>query len=148
MARNRKKRPKIAAAPIPTKSPKIANQPPAFQGGILAWRFNAVDKAGPFPWTGLDDAVEYKEVLEKLIGFECMPENELISAGCHSIPTENLCSEAQARLVELELDDLDGLFSFRLTGKKRVFAVVRSKYVRILWYDPEHKVCPSKKKHT
>jgi hypothetical protein len=50
--------------------------------------------------------------------------------------------------VDLKLDDLDTLFSFRVTGATRVFGVVRREYLRVLWYDPDHKVCPSKLKHT
>lgn len=140
------KQPKFSIAPHPEKSPRVASPPPIFQGGILAWRFNAVDKGGAFAWTNLSDAKTYKAVVEKLVGYETMSDTDLIGAGCHSIDLENLCPEAQQRLIDIKLDDLDSLFSFRLMQKVRVFGVVRREYLRILWYDPEHEVCPSKKK--
>ena len=115
---------------------------------MLAWRFNAVDKGGPFAWTNLSDPSEYKSLIEKLAAFETMSEAELGSCGCHFIDVTDLCKEAQRRLVEIDLDDLDEIFSIRINGKVRIHCVHRPQYMRVLWYDPEHKVCPSPKKYT
>lgn len=145
---NKNKTPKLARQPNPLKAPRIANDPPAFRGSIMSWRFNAVDKGGPFSWLGFKSAEEFRETVDKLAGYETMNEASLASAGCHAIPIPSLSTDARARLVELELDDLDELFSFRITGPKRVFGVVRPKYVRLLWFDPLHQVCPSPPKHT
>ena len=142
------KQPKFAANPYPVKTPKVISAPPRFQGTILAWRFNAADQSGPFAWSSIADGETYRTVIEKLIGFETMSETDLGAAGCHAIPLGRLSSEAQRRLTEIQLDDLDDLYSFRIKGKMRVFGVVRSNYVRVLWFDPDHKVCPSKKKNT
>lgn len=142
------KQPKIGFKPHPTKTPRVQQPPPNFRGGVLAWRFNAVDKGGPFAWAKLSDALQHKLLIEKLAEFETMNEASLGSNGCHFIPTTSLCKEAQARLVEIELDDLDELYSMRVNGKVRVHCVHRPQYMRLLWYDPEHKVCPSPKKRT
>lgn len=114
----------------------------------MAWRFNAVDKAGPFAWTNLSNAAQHKSLIEKLAEFETMTEATLGSNGCHFIAVTDLSKEAQSRLVDIQLDDLDELYSMRINGKVRVHCVHRSHYMRVLWYDPEHKVCPSAKKHT
>lgn len=143
-----KKVPKIAAAPEAKKEPKIAAPPPTFRGGVIAWRFNAVDKNGPFSWLGLSDPVEYKAVIEALADIETMHEAALDARGCHFIALSKLAKVAQDRLTELKLDDLDELYSIRLNGRGRVFCVHRPKYMRVLWFDPDHQVCPSVKKHT
>ncbi|WP_372570340.1 hypothetical protein [Ruegeria jejuensis] len=141
------KHPKFAKDPIAAKAALYAH-PPSFHGAVLAWRFNAVDRGGPFAWSNLTDPAHYKAAVEKLAGFEVMSEADLSAAGCHAIPLEHLSKAAQHRLIELELDDLDALYSFRLTGKARVFGVARHHYLRVLWYDPDHLVCSSHKKHT
>lgn len=69
-------------------------------------------------------------------------------SGSHFIEIASLSKEATNRLIELKLDDLDGLFSFRIQGKPRIFCRTDSGYMDVLWWDPEHRVCPSPKKHT
>jgi len=146
---NKKNRiPKIATEPKPTKTAKIGSPAPVFQGGVMAWRFAGIDKNGPYAWTNLVDPIAHKEIIDKFSDFENMNEAALKQAGCHFIPIEKLCKDAQKRLVDIKLDDLDSLFSLRLSGETRVFCVHRPKYMRVLWYDPKHKVCPSKKKNT
>jgi len=142
------KQPKIAVEPQVNKVPKILNPPPNFRGGHIAWRFNAADKNGPFAWSKLDNPEEYKRVIERLTDFETMNERDLENGGCHAISLENLSDEAQKRLRDIQIDDIDELYSFRIRGKPRVFGVHRETYMRVLWYDPDHKVCPAPKKHT
>lgn len=66
----------------------------------------------------------------------------------HFIDIEKLSKDAQSRLEELKINDLDSLFSLRLEGTLRIFGIRKQNYLRILWIDPEHEVCISKKKHT
>ena len=64
------------------------------------------------------------------------------------IPIEHLCKEAQKRLQELNLDDLDELFRFRdgnlgrLWGRMDADGGVLVFYP--IWWDGRHQVCPSK----
>lgn len=144
----KKQVPKVGAAPVPVKKPRYFQAPPPFRGGVLAWRFNAVDKEGPFAWTNLRDPHEFKRVIEKLAEFETMSVSQLSEHGCHFVDITALSKRAQQRLMKLKLDDLDALYSLRLTARSRVFCVHRPQYMRVLWYDPEHQVCPSPKKHS
>lgn len=66
-----------------------------------------MDRGGPFAWGSLSDPGHFKALIEKLAEFETMNEAALAGSGCHFIPISNLCKEAQQRLVEIELDDLD-----------------------------------------
>ena len=62
-----------------------------------------------------------------------------------SIPVESLIPEAQARLRNLQLDDHDELFRFRLGNMERLWGVfVGGHHIfYALWWDPDHKICPS-----
>ena len=61
---------------------------------------------------------------------------------------DSLAEPAKTRLSEILLDDLDGLSRLRLSGRKRLFGVRRHNEFSILWWDPEHEVAVSVKKHT
>ena len=148
MSKGKSKKARFASEPKARKRVKIPNPPPAFRGGHIAWRFSGVDKNGPYSWAALENPAQYKSVIEALSSLETMGETELAERGCHFISTNNLSSDAKNRLVDLQLDDLDELYSFRVTGRSRVFAVHRTHYMRILWYDPDHAVCPAPKKNT
>ena len=66
----------------------------------------------------------------------------------HPIPVDQLTKEARDRLLELQIDDVDELFSLRLEGKVRVFGVRSGHVMQLLWFDFEHSICESKKKNT
>lgn len=57
-----------------------------------------------------------------------------------------MISEAQTRLEELKLDDEEELFRFRLDGTARVWGIREGRVFKILWWDPEHEICPSNKR--
>lgn len=139
------RQPKFSAAPQPEKKPKF--QDPCIEGLPLAWRFSGADRAGPFSWSIQPDA-KFREVLGKLEEFEGKNWADIIAAKSHPIAVKDLCKEAQDRLMQIKRDDLDELMSFRLTGLNRVWCVQVGNIMRALWWDPEHKVCPSAKRNT
>lgn len=55
---------------------------------------------------------------------------------------EQICEEAQLRLIDLERDDVDCVFRFRLAGKKRLYGVQQMPWFYVLWWDPEHNIYP------
>jgi len=63
----------------------------------------------------------------------------------HSVAIADIISEAQKRLIELRLDDVDQLFSLRLEGKIRIWGIRKYSFLRILWIDLKHEICPSDK---
>ena len=73
---------------------------------------------------------------------------EIAGSDHHSIPVSKLSNEAQKRLEEIKQDDIDEIFSFHLQGKPRIICIRDLSIAKLLWFDPEHKVCPSQKKHT
>ena len=48
----------------------------------------------------------------------------------------------------LQLDDNETLISLRLKGRQRVWGIRILSVLNLLWWDPEHEVFHSEKKHT
>ena len=124
----------------------------------IAWAFSAVDKEGDWGWRSQAARVWWKEILPKLQGFESMTWIKImqVSGGKakgrgtnnHFISVEDLTRKAQNRLVEINQGDVDQLFSLRLGGTKRIYGIRDRRVLKLLWYDPNHEVCPSSKFRT
>lgn len=95
-------------------------------------------------------------LLIALRNFEGMSWGEILGATngrnhntrSHHVPIENLDDEAVERLKELNLDDYDELCSLAVDGRKRVWGVINDGVYNIIWYDLNHEICESKKRHT
>lgn len=61
----------------------------------------------------------------------------------HSVKAHKIIPQAQKRLVELMLDDYDDIWRFRFDGLKRIWGIRDKHIFRVLWWDPQHKICPS-----
>ncbi|MBX9298236.1 hypothetical protein K5M33_14105 [Chromobacterium vaccinii] len=114
--------------------------------GYPSWRFSTVDRTGPFAWP-IGQEIEVK-ILAKLHQFDSMKWPTIEGDDHHFIETKRLSKEAQDRLADLKQDDVDGVFSFHFSGKRRIIGIRSGDIVKLLWWDPEHKVCVSHKKHT
>jgi hypothetical protein len=67
----------------------------------------------------------------------------------HPINVGSLSKPARDRFVELELDaGADSVFSLRLSGAERLFGIRDRWIFYLLWWDPEHLVCPAPLKYT
>lgn len=127
------------------RRPAVARTPQS--DPTISWRVGSMDVDGRWGWAGLDgDTVRL--VHQKLAAFETMTWGELTKDKSNNkqIPVGNLCSEAQQRLTELRLDDQDALWQFRLGGRQRVWGWRAADVLHLLWWDPEHEVCPSAKR--
>lgn len=108
-----------------------------------------MDMDGPFGWNALKgQGIFWQEIFPKLRDFESMTWHEVEGDRHHAISIDRLSKEARVRLEELNLDDIDEIFSLALTGRSRMLGIRDRNVFRVLWWDPDHKVCPSKKKHT
>jgi len=104
----------------------------------------------PFGWHVID-ANTLGEVRARLASFESMTWNEILYAygsPNHRVQLHRLCQDARDRLVAINQDDIDSLISLRVQGKPRVWGILDGSVLVILWWDPEHLVCPSLKKYT
>jgi hypothetical protein len=101
----------------------------------------------PFGWHVVDTAIMHF-IRSKLTNFETMSWDAILIKAKkqnHTVPIVQLCPRARNRLKELNLDDLDGLLSLRLSGTQRVWGIFSEGVMTLLWWDPDHEVCPSLK---
>jgi hypothetical protein len=106
-----------------------------------------MDFGGPFGWSRFDTAL-LLEIDGKLASFETMTWQAIKQAESHSIAVDAIAKEARDRLAEIRQEDIDEIFSLRVSGKQRIWGILDRNRLKILWWDPEHKVCPSHKKNT
>lgn len=144
-----KKKPRRKENPVPSKTPRIDTHL-STNHDILppVWRVSTIDTEGRWGWHQMDSDTVWNDIHKKIISFESMTWVEIYKGGSHEVPITDLCPQAKRRLSEIKLDDIDDLFSLRLTGKKRIWGIKDRNIFKILWWDPNHEVCPSPKRYT
>lgn len=141
------KNPKAKQQPDTSKTPRKVGFDENPNHLRPAWRVGHLEMCDPFGWHEIN-AELLAEIRQKLRDFESMKWSEILGRNNHLVDRSDLCKEARDRLEALGLDDLDQLLSLRLTGAGRVWGMLEHNVVTLLWWDPEHKVCPSYKKGT
>ncbi|MBF0552300.1 MAG: hypothetical protein HQK60_17420 [Deltaproteobacteria bacterium] len=145
-----KKRPKIKGPPpAPTKIPR-SHAGPSENNYPISWHVSLMETVDPFGWHVIQRE-KLEEVRTKLASFENKTWHEIFVQDNwrnHSIPVSDLCKEAQDRLKEIKQDDIDSLVSLRLAGTERIWGIRDRHIFKILWWDPDHEICPALKKHT
>lgn len=131
----------------PERKLKIRENPDSYFDQKPSWNFSKCDLEHT-KWTIRNSDIFF-EIIPKLISFEQRKWGDIISDKKHNhwISYEKLSKEAQDRLIEIKLY-YDALFSLRLTGTMRLFGYIENGIFYIIWYDPNHEVCPALKKHT
>lgn len=154
-----KRRPSPSSVPQPKEQPVLrgwlrglADGGPA--GSRPSWKMARLDMdhAGSWSWnmTGDDlrEIIQFLQQMERLTWTEIKAQTTGGRTGHrkhHSIAVERLCPEAQRRLRDLRLDDLDELFRFRLGARQRLWGAVNGQdgAFYVLWWDPSHQVYPT-----
>ena len=120
------------------------------------WMFDEIDRDGVFRFDINREEFKHKEFMDKMISYSNMTWDEIISqthddnkSKNHTLDYDSLSKEAKERILTLKLEqDTDRIFSFALGNKLRVIGLRENEKFHVKWYDPEHKFCPSNKKHT
>jgi hypothetical protein len=142
------KKPRVESIPSSAKNPRFEHLPKDQKNhSRLDFRTDRMDKGGLWGWNMFNGA-HLPEFLERLLHVQKLTLHDLRENGSHLVEIGNLIPEAQKRLVEIQMDDFDELFSWRITGKKRAWSIKEGTILWLLWWDPEHQICPSLKKHT
>lgn len=63
----------------------------------------------------------------------------------HWVSVKKMIRPAQQRLMALQLDDVEELFSMRLTATQRIWGIRDYNYFKMIWFDINHEICPSNK---
>jgi hypothetical protein len=95
---------------------------------------------------------EIRTLLGRIRSIETMTITEAFNYGdepgkdysIEDLPTK----AARDRLVELNYDDEDQISRLRVTGRGRLYGFRRNERFYALWWDPEHTIYPSPRKHT
>ena len=152
MARS-KNTPKVNAEFSTKKGPRMAASPSlCYLKEKLSWHVAKMDFSGQWGFGSLTE-VALKRLYTEMASYETMTWDEILKAtggrshgnNNHPIPCASLEREAQKRLCELRLDDIDELFSLRLTSTIRLWGIREGFYFKILWYDCKHEVYKIKK---
>ena len=119
------------------------------------WRLSLldVDHDGEWSWringSTLDTIVQFMIQMERLTWKQIRTQQAATTtrarARHHSQQVETLAADAQRRLSELGLDDVDELFRFRVDQKGRLWGVLSRESPRVfypIWWDDDHRVYP------
>lgn len=125
-------------------------------GKLVVWIFDNIDRAGKFAFDISRKDFKPYDIMEKLIEYSSMTWADIKrqthddgKSKHHLLDATKLSNEAMERLKSKKLEeDSDSIFSFALQNKLRIVGIRKNEYFHVLWYDPNHEVCPSKKRNT
>jgi hypothetical protein len=99
--------------------------------------------ADPYGWHEIDRRT-LNSIREKLGHLESRTWGEILnSKHNHNVSVDKLSKGARDRLAELKQHDIEELLSLRLSGAERIWGILAEGVGTILWWDPNHRVCPS-----
>jgi hypothetical protein len=119
------------------------------------WRLSLLDLefTGDWSWAVTDKVL--MRICDFLVEMERLTWRQIRDQEAHSnrrsdrkhkyVARDHLTAKAQRRLEDLQLDDFDELFRFRLGNMERLWGVLPSDNPRVfypIWWDPDHKICP------
>ncbi len=94
------------------------------------------------------DIPKYQDLIKKLSDFCGMLWQEILDANGgkseghgnnnHDCGLDKFCKKAHKRLEELHMEDIDNLFSLRLSGKVRIYGIREHNIFKPVWYDQYH----------
>ncbi len=145
----RKKRP-VAEFNPPGRQVRFERDPDFYRTQTPNWRVGLFDVKGPWSPRVLSTEDWWRELWPKLSAFETMTWQDILTASggrnrgtnSHEIAVSELEPRAQKRLQELRMVDVDILLSLRLDGRTRLWGIRDGRTLKLLWYDPNHEVCP------
>lgn len=143
-----KKNPKISYAPSSAKTPRVDPSIKSSYDEKPVWQVSILDVNGPWGWMNIDKVYFFTQILPKIQNFESMLWKDILHRNNHEVNVEQISKQAQKRLSDLKLDDVETMVSLRLTGKERLWGIKVYNILKFIWWDPNHEVYPSILKHT
>lgn len=137
------------------KQAKQKESPESFYDQNPKWSFKNMDLEHE-RWSLSKCDEIYAYILKKLMDFEKMKWSEIVSTSGgkkngnnhHFENVNGFIKEAQDRWLELKLEAYTEVFSLRLTGTHRLYGILEEGVFRIIWFDENHEIYKSKKRHT
>jgi hypothetical protein len=146
-SKKRKKEARTKESPAPRKVAKTRENPDSSNDQTPVWLFGSLDLG--CPWCGDITAELAAHVLSKIKSYESMTWGQILAdqKRNHSVALADCSKDARDRAIELDLD-IDELFRLRFNGTQRLWGIRDRQHFKLVWWDPEHQVCPSTLKHT
>lgn len=147
------KKPKHSVKVSSYKSPQFVSDPESWKKRKPVWAFNLY-RVQESRWS-----VECEDFaincIPKLKHFEGMTWEDIMrqthdkgKSSNHFISIDALCSEAQKILINEQYYPTDQLFSLRIDNMRRLIGFLDDGIFCVLWYDQNHEIVKSNKKHT
>ena len=118
------------------------------QNRRLVWKVARIDDNSQWGWNQITCPHFLRNIWEKMRNFETMTWGEILGRHHHAIAVNDIIEPAQNRLAQLGHDDQEELVSFRLSNTERIWAIRSGAEAFLLWWDPNHEICPSQLRHT
>lgn len=147
MPRNKKK-PTQKKYPANQCSPRGIKKAEKNEDSVLVWDTKLIDTGGPWSWNNITGCDWWEHICPAKHNFSTMKWSEIVGDRHHPIDVEQIIPEAQKRLEEIQNEDIDSLYSFAIGGKPRIWGIRDRNIFRVLWWDPDHEICPAPKKYT
>lgn len=148
MSATKKKQPQ--ARRCGTKGP--GHQPSSFGDSSPTWLLASAEKDGPWSWRKIT-STQLDAVHERLASLEERSWTEILfgkgsGKQNHLVNIDRITAEAQARLQEIGQSDVEQLVSLRVQARLRVWGILSGNAMRVIWWDPQHEICPSELRKT
>jgi len=140
-----------STAARPERIPRVSEDAEAWKASRPTWSFAHLDLVAPVGGWMHIRFDQLDELKGRFRNWETMTWNEILSAGRkqnHPIDVSKCIPAARARLRVLGLDDREQLMSLSVNSTARVIGIRDGTVFRIVWWDPDHQICPSQLKHT
>ena len=142
--------PKSVESPDLQREPKSI-EPPDPNKIKLQWCFELFDSETDWREnTGNNDHATFLRIAAHLKDYSRLTWGDLESRKDrdHPIPIPNLIKRARDRLVYLHQEDAGELWRFRFGGRQRIWGIRTGNVLRVVWWDPDHQICPSELRST
>lgn len=139
----------------PAKQPVVGTPPGIFaqpvtissskEDRVGVWSWNVPRNWNPTPGDAHVGAFisSYHEVKTwREVYSETMERRGKIRKKHVSYPVSSITKEARQRLAQLQMDDHEEIFRFRMSNLERLYGVVVGATFITVWYDPTHKIYP------
>jgi hypothetical protein len=108
---------------------------------------------GQFEWGRIRDLKRVATVLGRVQELEQKTWLDLqradASLHAHELSAHKLSAAARQAIADAKLDaEIDQLFQVGVSGKQRIIGLRYESEFHVVWWDPQHEFCPSKKRNT
>jgi len=133
----------------PNKIPHKLKDPISFETSNFIWRVHNgyIDyDHEKFGWCRVDIRYFLRKIVQSLQTYEGLTWQEVKQKNhCHPWGTDDIPKECAKRLTEHQID-VEQLYQIPLGNKPRIIGYKDGQIFYLMWWDKEHKFCPTKAK--